>query len=183
MVVSSILIVLYVGANFWAASWLIRRDWKFIRRHYRVNQRRTARFLASPKILNLSVIVAIFLIYGFYQLHTATTIWSFSLILLCLGLLPILASFFLFDKIFTSIEPKSTLVKWGIAVIVGLFAWFIKAVISDELNEIFPFDPGTMPVALSTGIFLAMTGFCAVYLDDQNRLVQQSGCASGSCCR
>lgn len=162
LVASSILVMLYVGANFWIACWLLNIDWKSIRRHYKANQRKTARFLASPRILNLSAMIAIFLIYGFYQLNTATTIWSFSLILLCLGLLPILASFFVLDKILTLIEPKSTLIKWSITLIFGLFAWFIKAAISDELNEIFPFDPSAMPVALSAGIFLAMTGFAAV---------------------
>jgi hypothetical protein len=35
-------------------------------------------------------------------------------------------------------------------------------VISDELNEIFPFDPGAIPVALSAAIFLTITGFATL---------------------
>lgn len=156
--------VVYVAFNLMLARWLLAKGetLRMVRRHYRVQQRSVGRFFGARQMQGLSVLTILVLACGLYQLNVAKTIWSFSFTLLCLGCFPIFASVLFFDRVMARIEPKSALVKWGIAVLVGLFAWFIKAAVSDELNTIFPIDPSAMPVALSVGIFLAISGFAAV---------------------
>lgn len=157
-------VAFYVYINFWFANWLIKRSWVTIKTKFLVMQLKAANFLASRKIFTLSFLISVGTIYGFSEFLTATTLWSFSFILLCLGIAPILSSLFLIDKLLFRFEPQSTLVKWGILSVAGLSAWFLKAVISNELNSIFPFDPSLMPFALSAGVFLGASGILAAFI-------------------
>jgi hypothetical protein len=154
-----LLMVIYVVINFAAANWVTQQNWGRIERVYKFKQRQMARLFASPKILIASAAITVFLLYAMSELRVSTALWWSAFVMLCMGLLPIWICCLVLEKIFKIADvTRSVVNRFGFYIVIGFLLWFARAAISDEINEIFPFDPGTMPLALTAGVFLILAG-------------------------
>jgi hypothetical protein len=118
---------------------------------------------ASRGILVASGAIAIFLLYAVYELRFSNALWWSAFVILCTGLLPIWIGCLALEKVFKIADITGSFVnRIGFYITIAFLLWFAKAAISDEINEIFPFDPGLVPLALTAGIFLILSGLGAL---------------------